>query len=164
MTIIEKSVTIAAPIEAVFDFHLDTDNLGLISPAWVKTKLIREQGDGLGKIIELHTTQYNVFPSHWVVRIEEYDRPVRLTDLMLQGPMKYFRHERTFSQPCASLTELKDHLEYETPFGIIGKIADKLSIEKMMNEMFEYRHQKTKEILEARFYIREIPVEDARRL
>ena len=164
MTIIESSVTIAAPIEAVFDFHLDEKNLALISPPWMKTKLIHQSGSGLGKIIEMQVMQYNVFPSHWVVRIEEYDRPVRLADLMLSGPMKYFRHERTFSQPCASLTEMKDHLEYEAPFGIIGKIADSISIKKMMQQMFEYRHAKTKEILEEKFYISEIPAEDARGL
>jgi ligand-binding SRPBCC domain-containing protein len=164
MTIIESSVTIAAPIEAVFDFHLDQKNLGLISPPWMKSKLIRTEGEGLGKIIELQVMQYSVFPSHWLVRIEEYDRPVRLTDMMLSGPMKYFRHSRTLSQPCASLTELKDHLEYEVPFGLIGKLADKVSVKKMMEQMFEYRHKMTKEILEERFYISEIPAEDAARI
>ncbi len=164
MTIIERSIAIAAPIEAVFDFHTDTKNLGLISPPWMKTKLIRQSGEGLGKIIEMQVIQYNVFPSHWLVRIEEFDRPVRLTDLVLSGPMKYFRHERTFSQPCASLTEIKDHLEYEVPFGIIGKIADKISIRKMMEQMFEYRHKMTKEILEARFYIAEVPAADVGRI
>ena len=162
MTVIESSVTIAAPIEAVFDFHLEQENLALISPSWMKTKLVRESGVGLGKMVEVEVLQYNIFPSKWVVRIEEYDRPVRLTDLMLSGPMKYFRHERTFTQPCASLTELKDRVEYEVPFGFIGKLADKISIKKMMKDMFEHRHAKTKEILEERFYIADVPAETAR--
>ncbi len=164
MTIIERSIAIAAPIEAVFDFHTDTENLGLISPPWMKSKLIRESGERLGKIIEMQVTQYNIFPSHWLVRIEEFDRPFRLTDLVLSGPMKYFRHTRTFSQPCASLTELKDHLEYDVPFGFIGKIADKISIRKMMEQMFEYRQKMTKEILEERFYIAEIPTANVGRI
>jgi ligand-binding SRPBCC domain-containing protein len=164
MTVIEKKITIAAPIEAVFDFHLDQKNLGLMSPPWMKTKLIHESGEGQNKMIEVEMTMYRAFRSRWVVRISEYDRPVRLTDLMISGPMKYFRHERTFSQPCASLTELKDHLEYEPPFGMIGRLADKISVKKMMEDMFEYRHQRTKEILEERFYIAEIPAEDARRI
>lgn len=157
MTIIESSVVIAAPIEAVFDFHTDTDNLGLISPPWMKSKLIRESGSGEGKMLELQVMQYNIFPSKWIVKIEEFDRPFRITDLMISGPMKYFRHSRTFSQPCASLTQMVDHLEYEVPFGFIGKIADNISIKKMMEQMFEYRHQKTKEILEERFYIADLP-------
>ena len=164
MTIIESSVTIEAPIEAVFDFHTDTKNLGLISPPWMRSKLIRESGEGLGKMIEMEVKQYNIFPSHWLVRIEEFDRPFRMTDLVLSGPMKYFRHTRTFSQPCASLTELKDRLEYEVPFGFIGKIANTISIKKMMEQMFAFRHQKTKEILEERFYIAEVPVADAGRI
>ena len=161
MTIIESSVVIAAPIETVFDFHTDTDNLGLISPPWMKSKLIRESGEGEGKMLELQVMQYNIFPSKWIVKIEEFDRPFRITDLMISGPMKYFRHSRTFSQPCASLTQMVDHLEYEVPFGAIGKIADKISIKKMMEQMFEYRHQKTKEILEERFYIADVPAENA---
>ncbi|MDP4220214.1 MAG: SRPBCC family protein [Bacteroidota bacterium] len=164
MTIIESSIAIAAPIEAVFDFHTDTKNLGLISPPWMKAELIRESGKGLGKIIEMRVMQYNFFPSHWLVRIEEFDRPFRLTDLVLSGPMKYFKHTRTFSQPCASLTELKDRLEYEVPFGLIGRIANSVSIRKMMEQMFEYRHQKTKEILEERFYIKEVPAADVGRV
>jgi ligand-binding SRPBCC domain-containing protein len=164
MTIIERSVTIEAPIEAVFDFHTDPKNLALISPPWMKAKLIRESGSGLGKIIEMQMTQYNIFPSHWLARIEEFDRPFRLTDLVLSGPLKYFRHTRTFSQPCASLTELKDHLEYDVPFGIIGKIANTISIRKMMEQMFEYRHRMTKEILEERFYIAEVPAANVGRI
>ncbi|MEP7235279.1 MAG: SRPBCC family protein [Ignavibacteriota bacterium] len=156
MTIIEKSVTIQAPIEAVFDFHTDTRNLSLISPPWMKATLLRESGEGLGKIIDMQVVQYNIFPSHWLVRIEEFDRPFRLTDLVLSGPMKFFKHTRTFSQPCASLTQLTDHLEYEVPFGFIGDLADKLSIKKMMAQMFEYRHKLTKEILEAKFYMAEV--------
>src|SRR3954471_23347036 len=104
MTVVEKSIAIAAPIEAVFDFHTDPKNLGLISPPWMKTKLVRESGIGLGKIIEMEVVQYSIFPSHWLARIEEFDRPFRLTDLVISEPMKYFRHTRTFSQPCASLT------------------------------------------------------------
>jgi len=164
MTTIIKSVLILAPIEAVFDFHTDTNNLALISPPWVKSKVVRQSGEGLGKIIELETVQYNIFPSHWVVKIDEYDRPVRITDLMLSGPMKYFRHARTFSQPSAEYTLMEDHLEYEPPFGFIGRIADKLSVKKMMEDMFNYRHLKTKEIMEERFYIKEVSAEDARRI
>jgi ligand-binding SRPBCC domain-containing protein len=164
MTIIEKSIAIAAPIEAVFDFHLEQKNLELISPPWMKSKLIRESGEGKGKIIEMQVMQYNIFPSHWLVRIEEFERPFRLTDLVLSGPLKYFKHTRTFSQPCASLTELKDHLEYEVPFGFIGKISDTISIKKMMEQMFEFRHTKTKEILEERFYIADVQVADVGRI
>ena len=160
MSIIEKSVTIAAPIEAVFDFHTDTNNLRLISPPWIAANVVRQEGEGKGKIIELRIIQFGVFPSRWHVSIDEFERPFRITDLMLSGPMKYFRHTRHLTQPCASLTELVDHVEYVLPFGAIGRIADKLSVHQMMDQMFEYRHKKTKEILEKRFYIADVPLEN----
>ncbi len=153
---IESTVNIAAPIEAVFDFHLDTKNLSLISPPWVKAELLREEGSGQGKIIEMKMTMYSAFASKWVVRIEEYDRPWRLTDLVLSGPFKYFKHTRTFSQPCAAVTQLQDKLEYALPFGFMGELANKLSVKKMTEQMFEYRHKQTKEILEEKFYMQEV--------
>ena len=155
---IESKVNIAAPIEAVFGFHLETKNLRLISPPSTKAELLKETGEALGKQIELKFTQFGAFSSTWVVRIEEYDPPFKLTDLALQSPFPYFKHTRYFSQPCASVTELRDVIEYAVPFGAIGELANKISIEKMIKEMFEYRQQRTKEILEEKFYIKEVPV------
>ncbi len=155
---IESKVSIAAPIEAVYGFHLETKNLPLISPPSMKAELIKESGEALGKEIELKITQFGAFSSIWVVRIEEYEPPFKLTDLALQSPFPYFKHTRHFSQPCAAVTELRDVIEYALPFGAVGELANKLSIEKMIREMFEYREQRTKEILEEKFYIKEVPV------
>ncbi len=156
--IIERKVAIAAPIEAVYGFHLDFNNLELISPSWMKPKLLRSVGEGKGKTMELEITQYGFFKSIWVVQIEEYDPPFRLADLALRGPLPYFHHIRTFSQPCAEMTEMIDRLEYKLPFGFIGRIANKLSVRKMMEQMFEHRQKVTKEILEEKYYIKTMPV------
>jgi ligand-binding SRPBCC domain-containing protein len=155
---VESAVTIAAPIEAVFDFHLDVKNLNKISPPGMSATLVKDEGLGLGRMLYLEITQFGFFKSKWVVRIDEFDPPFKLTDQVLQGPLPYFRHTRTFSQPCASLTELRDKLEYALPFGVIGQLANKISVQRMIKDMFEHRHRVTKELLEERFYIKEIPV------
>ena len=43
---------------------------------------------------------------------------------------------------------MTDKISYELPFGIIGRIADKLIIAKMIDKQFEFRHKVTKSILE----------------
>jgi ligand-binding SRPBCC domain-containing protein len=155
--IVERKVAIAAPIEAVYGFHLDFENLEKISPSWMRSKLLRTEGAGKGKILELEITQFSVFTSKWVVRVEEYDPPFKLSDLVLSGPLPYFHHIRTFTQPCAEMTEMQDRLEYKLPFGFIGAIADKISVHKMMEQMFEHRHRMTKQILEEKYYIKTVP-------
>lgn len=39
-------------------------------------------------------------------------------------------------------------INYELPFGLIGRAADKLFITKMIEKQFEFRHKLTKSILE----------------
>ncbi len=47
------------------------------------------------------------------------------------------------------MCELRDEIEFKLPFGIIGKIFEPF-IELDIKNMFEYRHKKTKELLEKR--------------
>lgn len=155
---VESEVNIAAPIEAVFDFHLDVANLSKISPPNMRAKLVKDEGFGLGRMLYLEITQFGFFKSRWVVRVDEYDPPFRLTDMVLKGPFPYFRHTRTFSQPEAAITKLHDKLEYALPFGFIGRWANAISVRKMIEQMFEYRHAMTKGLLEEKFYIKEINV------
>lgn len=142
------SIEIATPIEAVFDFHTDTNNLPLIVPPWMKVKNIRQEDEGNEKHIRLEISQFGI-TSEWIVEIAEYDRPRRITDLMIKGPMKRFRHERTFSSPTGGMTILEDKVEYELPLGFLGKIADAIFGKFFIRKMFDYRHRKTKEILES---------------
>jgi ligand-binding SRPBCC domain-containing protein len=155
----ERTVDIKAPIQAVYDFHLDVKNLSKISPPNMTAELVKSEGLGLGRMLYLRITQFGFFKSRWVVRIDEYDPPYRLTDMVLKGPFPYFRHTRTFSQPHIEFTKLHDKLEYALPFGFIGRLANKLSVRKMIEQMFVYRHMTTKQLLESKFYLKEMPIE-----
>jgi ligand-binding SRPBCC domain-containing protein len=46
-------------------------------------------------------------------------------------------------------TELTDIVEYETPFGFLGRIANTLVIRRQVEEMFSYRQAATKRLLES---------------
>jgi hypothetical protein len=145
---VRSSVVINAPAEKVFDFHTDTNNLPLIMPGWVKTEVLREEGSGKGKTIQVKMKLFGLLGNRWLVRIDEYDRPVRITDLVLKGPFTYFRHERTISPVDDGRTELLDRLEYILPLGMLGKAADTLFMRRFVIQMFDYRQKRTKELLE----------------
>lgn len=70
-----------------------------------------------------------------------------MVDLAIKPPFKYWKHQHIFTKK-GSLCELRDIIEYELPFGILGKIFAPF-IKKDIKAMFEYRHQRTKEILES---------------
>jgi ligand-binding SRPBCC domain-containing protein len=133
-------------LEELFDFHLDTNNIKLITPSDTKVELIDyEEGTFEGKIIKLKTTRAWV-PIDWIVKIEKYEYPNLMVDVALKSPFAFWEHQHIFTKK-GSMCELKDVIKYKLPFGIVGKLIAPF-IKKDIANMFIYRHKQTKQILE----------------
>jgi ligand-binding SRPBCC domain-containing protein len=144
----ERSVLINCPIEKAFAFHSDTNNLTKISPSSVKVKIIKiDLPLKLNSVVELVVTQFGFFKSRWKVRLAEFEEYSIIGDLQMEGPFKYWYHRHCFEEENG-LTKMTDKLEYDLPMGFLGKIAHTLFVRKMIEKQFEFRHSKTKEVLE----------------
>lgn len=133
-------------LEELFNFHLDTNNIKLITPSHTKVELIDyEEGTFEGKIIKLKTTRAWV-PIDWIVKIEKYEYPNLIVDVALKSPFAFWEHQHIFTKK-GSMCELKDVIKYKLPFGIVGKLIAPF-IKKDIANMFIYRHKQTKKILE----------------
>ena len=142
----QRSISIRTSPERLFDFHLDTANLKRISPPWFRTKLILDEGSGPDRILEYRVSVFYV-PTHWHVEISEFNRPLVLSDLATKGPFRHFHHRRTFIQD-GDMTVMTDHVEYELPLGLLGRLFDAAVVRQIISSMFRYRHRRTKELLE----------------
>jgi len=146
MKTITKTSLIDCTKEELFDFHLDSNNITKITPLNTKVTLLNEDTKTYeGKIVKIKTVKFFI-PTYWEVKIEKLDKPNILIDIALKSPFKYWKHQHIFTKK-GSLCELKDIIEYELPFGILGKLVEPF-IEYDIRAMFEYRHKKTKQILE----------------
>ena len=144
----ERSVLIKCPIEKAFAFHSDTNNLTKISPSSVKVKILKiDLPLKLNSVVELIVTQFGFFKSHWKVRLAEFEEYSIIGDLQEKGPFKYWYHRHCFEEENG-FTKMTDKLEYDLPMGILGRIAHLLFVRKMIEKQFEFRHSKTKEVLE----------------
>ncbi len=144
----EKSVIINCPVEKAFTFHTDTNNLKKISPSSVQTEIIKmELPLVLNSEVELSVTQYGIFKSNWKIKITQYIQNEVIGDYMLKGPFKYWYHRHCFDVQ-AGKTIMTDRLDYDLPFGFLGNIAHALFVKRIIQNMFEYRHKKVKEVLE----------------
>jgi len=134
-------------LEELFDFHLDTNNIKLITPSHTKVELIEyKEATFEGKIIKLKTTRAWV-PIDWIVKIEKYEYPNLMVDVALKSPFAFWEHQHIFTKK-GSMCELKDVIKYKLPFGIVGKLIAPF-IKKDIANMFDYRHKQTKQILES---------------
>jgi ligand-binding SRPBCC domain-containing protein len=146
MKTLEFTTLIDTTQEELFKFHTDSNNITKITPPNIKVELLNNDTITYEeKIVKIKTTKFFI-PTYWEVKIEKLENPNILIDLALKSPFKYWKHHHIFTKQNDGC-ELKDIIEFELPFGFLGKVIEPL-IEYDIKSMFIHRHQKTKEILE----------------
>jgi ligand-binding SRPBCC domain-containing protein len=68
---------------------------------------------------------------------------------MVKGCFKTFKHQHLFHK-TSSGTEMIDILEYETPYGVLGKLFDNLVLKKHLTQFLTARNQSIKLYLESK--------------
>lgn len=156
----ERRIVVNAPIEKLYDFHLYTPNARLIQPWGMEVLEVTQPGEvRVGAEISLRIRAYGL-PQHWRVRWTEVQPPTsveaaasnlrqaHLTDEALQSPFRSFRHRHEFAEQADGGTLLRDAIEYEPPFGLLGRALQPL-VHLQLESMFYTRQRMTKRILEA---------------
>ncbi len=145
--IFEKSVLIKTEIETIFWFHADTNNLPKISPGNVKAELLQISDIPLkaGSTVTVRVSKFGV-GLNWKLKIENFEFPSLISDLQTKGPFEYWHHYHIFSKEDGRV-KMTDRIEFIPPFGLIGKLSMPV-IKMQLEKMFEFRHSKTKELLE----------------
>jgi len=72
--------------------------------------------------------------------VTEWDRPARFVDEQSRGPFKSFWHEHTFTAVDAG-TELHDHVRFEAPLGVLGRVAERLVLGRYLPHLIDVRNQ-----------------------
>jgi ligand-binding SRPBCC domain-containing protein len=79
--------------------------------------------------------------------IVEMDRPRRFVDAMVRGAFRSLRHVHEF-QPRGKATLMRDVLTWEVPLGLLGRLADRLFLERHMEWFVRTKQQRLKQIAE----------------
>ena len=66
--------------------------------------------------------------------------PNYFVDEMIEGRFKSFKHQHTFIEENGIII-MKDKIEYETPFGIFGKLFDKLILKNYLTAFIQKRNE-----------------------
>ena len=73
--------------------------------------------------------------------------PTYFVDEQLKGNFKTFKHQHFFKQK-ENYVEVIDILEYETPFGVFGKLFDTLLLKKHLTNFIIHRNSVLKNLAE----------------
>lgn len=152
MSTIHLTTTINADIHKVFDLARDID---LHQKSTFKTheKAIAGKISGLiekGETVTWRAKHLGFYQTH-TSKIIEMQKPHHFTDIMLEGMFKSFKYKHIF-KTNANKTVMIDILEFESPFGIIGKLFNHFFLKKYMTNFLLERNKLIKTTAE---YIRE---------
>jgi ligand-binding SRPBCC domain-containing protein len=149
MPVIQLATSIAAPIERVFDLarsvelHIDsTSGTGERAVAGVTSGLI-----GSGEEVTWRARHFGVWQS-LTVRITAFERPTHFADAMLEGIFRRMEHHHYF-EPSGSGITMRDVFTYESPLGILGRIADFLFFERYLRSFLIERNRVIKATAES---------------
>ena len=148
MTTINLTTKIKATKQIVFDA---SRNIDIHQQSASKTSEVAIAGitSGLINLNETVTWRGNHFGFYLthksrITAMNFYDYFV---DEMEEGKFKSFRHEHVFEEQNG-ITIMKDYLQYETPFGIFGKVFDSLFLKKHLIRFLLERNKILKEVAE----------------
>lgn len=139
---------INAPVNRVFDLSRSI-NLHQISAADTNEKAIDGVMNGLININETVTWQArHLFKTRrFTSKITAMQAPVFFIDEMIKGDFKNFHHEHHFKQ-AENGTIMIDLLNFESPYGIIGKLFNNIFLKNYLQKFLIKRNKVIKEYAE----------------
>lgn len=143
---LEFSTLIEAPVEKVFDFHMDTSNLDRILPPWIDIEAV-EVPPSLrpGAVIGFRVRRFGV-TLPWSIKINRVDRPTLFSAEVIHSPLHNFAHAHYFKAIDETTTRITEVIHFPLPFRPFSLIFWPF-IKRDMERIFEYRHRVIREIL-----------------
>lgn len=140
---------IYAPIERCFDLARDV-SAHTKSAAFSSERVVPPgRMDGLlelGDLVAFEGRHFGI-RQRFVAKITALDRPHRFVDEMVEGAFKWLRHVHEF-EADRDATLMRDTLEWEAPFGIVGRLADIFFLQRHMRWFVTKKQTALKRIAE----------------
>lgn len=140
---------INADIQKVFDLSRNID-FHQESTAKTNEKAIAGKMSGLIELGETVTwrAKHLGFYQSLTTKITQMESPKMFTDVMVKGAFKSMKHQHIFKEENGR-TMMIDIFEFESPFGILGKISNQIFLTNYLKGFLLERNRMLKEFAES---------------
>jgi hypothetical protein len=140
--VLDRVTRIDAPLDKAFAFFSFHRNLQEITPPWARFRIAACPSDRLheGDRIEYRFRVFGL-PMRWTARITAYRENEIFADFQERGPFRYWLHTHSF-RADGDATVMHDHVEYELPFGFVGRWFGARLVRKRLEAIFDYRAER----------------------
>lgn len=149
---------VPCPVEKVFAFFSNPENLPRIMPAASATRLVslkrvappesnslEAAGIGTTIVTSFRAVPFLPFRATWIARITEFEWNHHFADVQDKGPFRHWHHRHELTAQIrndAPGTLVRDIIDYEVGFGWLGTLANSLFVRRQMESTFRERQQK----------------------
>jgi ligand-binding SRPBCC domain-containing protein len=140
---LQRTQQLNCDIHTAWNFFSSPHNLSRITPPEMKFKVI--SNFETERIYEGMTIDYKISPllgiqMNWQTIITQVDEQKNFTDFQQKGPYKLWNHLHEFF-PNDRGVFMKDTVNYQLPYGVIGDIVHSLMVRKKLEHIFDYRYK-----------------------
>jgi ligand-binding SRPBCC domain-containing protein len=137
--VLETETVLDTPIERAFSFFCRAENLGLITPSFMRFEIV---GSPPEPVVEGSVIDYRIrvgpVPLRWRTVIRRWSPPSGFVDEQERGPYALWQHEHILSAEGAR-TRMIDRVSYVVPLGAVGRLANVLVVQSTLRSIFAYR-------------------------
>jgi ligand-binding SRPBCC domain-containing protein len=168
---VEFEQWVPVSLERVFLFFANPGNLPRIMPPQTGTELVRLKlvpppgiaaesatitdraplaGVGSEIVTSFRVVPFLPFRAQWTALITEFEWNRHFADVQQRGPFKSFHHRHELREETRNQvrgTVVRDVIEYEVGFSLLGELAQKLFVSRQLQRTFTYRQQALEKLL-----------------
>ena len=150
MIVLHAEALIDAPAEICFDLARSVD-VHAASATPIHGKAVGGKCAGLASAGDETTWSAQFFRLRFrlTTRIVDYERPHYFTDVMCRGLFRHFGHVYTFEPLGPHRTRLMDEFSFESPFGPLGLVFDRMVLCSPMQSVADARIRFLKRVAES---------------
>jgi len=126
-----------------WEFFSSPKNLARITPPKLNFEILHISGGDTmyaGQIINYKITLLPGFKVRWTTEITHVAPAHYFIDEQRFGPYALWHHQHHFKEVEGGI-EMTDEVNYAIPFGIIGRLINKLYVRRELGRIFDYRFQ-----------------------
>jgi ligand-binding SRPBCC domain-containing protein len=148
---------VPVPIERVFAFFSNPNNLPRIIPAWMHARVDSSElrthritSVGAEIVFSFRMIPGLPFRRRWTAKVVEFEDLHHFCDEQISGPFKSWRHCHNFIREDwdgRTGTRIIDEIAYSVGFGSLGRVIDRLLIRPQLKSNFDPRQEAILKIL-----------------
>lgn len=150
MYLLHKEIEVDAPVGKVWAFISHPKNLDRITPDDMEFRIVTEVPECMynGLLVEYRVRIPLMGWQVWVSELKHIEPERYFVDEQKIGPYRFWYHEHRI-ETTGEKVKVIDHVSYEVPFGLVGRIAHSLFIRPTLERIFRHREKMFQELLSA---------------